>query len=194
MWSPDGQWLAWSRGYGDAWTGDLARSDGSDLRRDSIGAGPAEWLPDSRGLLVQVHIEAGAFSLGLYSLKMDKVIPLPTGPIRGHALTPDGEAVLAFPGGQDAVPDMVQLASGAASGWSTCAGAEGGAWLREPPVLSVGRPFPWQVALAVRNPETMALRLWLADQSGSRLRETDIAVDLVYGAASLAWVNVGPKP
>ncbi len=75
MWSPDGEWLATARGAGDGWSGDLARADGSEIRRDAIGAGPIEWRPDSSGLLVSVHIEAGAFRTGYYDLADHKFTP-----------------------------------------------------------------------------------------------------------------------
>jgi hypothetical protein len=75
MWSPDGEWLATARGAGDGWTGDLVKSDGSEIRRDAIGAGPIQWRPDSSGLLVSVHIEAGAFRTGYYDLVADKLTP-----------------------------------------------------------------------------------------------------------------------
>ena len=73
MWSPDGEWIATARGAGDGWSGDLARADGSEVRRDAIGSGPIEWRPDSSGLLVSVHIEAGAFRTGYYDVESEKL-------------------------------------------------------------------------------------------------------------------------
>ncbi|MCD6360055.1 MAG: WD40 repeat domain-containing protein, partial [Armatimonadetes bacterium] len=97
QWSPDGEWLAWERGAGDEWTGDLARSDGSDLRRDEIAAGPRRWLPDSSGLIVDVHVEAGAFCAGLYRLADRKIVALgPQDADTISCLSPDGSEVMVF--------------------------------------------------------------------------------------------------
>jgi|LSQX01.2.fsa_nt_gb WD40 repeat protein len=96
-WSPDGQWLAWSRGAGDGWFGDLSRSDGSDLRRDVIGGGPIAWFPDSRAILVSLPIEAGAARTGVYRFEDGSLTPI--GPENWDsmaALSPDGAHVAAW--------------------------------------------------------------------------------------------------
>jgi len=130
MWSPDGEMLAWSRGAEDGWSGDLARADGSDLRRDVLGAGPLAWLPDGSGLLVSVHIEAGAFGTGIYRLAGDTISPI--GPIGDEdwdsraVLSPDGSRVLAW--GRPPLTLTVDVATGEAQPWDDELFVEGAAW------------------------------------------------------------------
>jgi len=190
MWSPDGKWLAWARGYGDGWTGDLARADGSDLRRDAIGAGPREWLPDSRGLIVDIHVEAGAFRAGLYSLRMSKVIPFVSGVIRGHCLSPDGSSVLVFPLGDAKGADMLDLGSGMGTPWGPKAVIEGAAWLADGRVPKDEYRFPWRIACAVRDPRTHDLRLWFVNRAASRTKETTLPLDPEFGPRSLRWIDL----
>jgi hypothetical protein len=190
QWSPDGKWLAWARGYGDAWTGDLARADGSDLRRDALGAGPREWLPDSRGLIVDIHIEAGAFRAGLYTLRTNKVVPFVGGVTLGHCLSPDGEAVLVLEAGGSSAGQMIDLGSGVGSPWGPDAVIEGAAWLAEGLVPKDERRFPWRIAAAVRDPQTQGLRLWFLDRSGGGKKETTLSLDPEFGPSSLRWIDL----
>lgn len=114
LWSPDGKWLAWERRTGDAVTGDLGRSDGTQLRRDELAASPIQWLPDASGLLVAVPVKAGVSSVGLYRLAERKVVPL--GPEQAGtvaALSPDGNEVLVFGPGNEA--RLINLAAPATS-------------------------------------------------------------------------------
>lgn len=115
-WSPDARWLAWARGAGDGWTGDIARSDGGDLRRDAIGAGPIAWFPDSSALLVSTHIEAGAFATGIYHLAEGSLSPI--GPDfwdSRAALSPDGSRVIAW--GHNWAALVVDTATGEETTW-----------------------------------------------------------------------------
>lgn len=152
QWSPDGKWLAWERGAGDAWTGDLARSDGTDLRRDEIGAGPRQWLPDSSGLVVEVHIEAGAFSTGFYTLADRKLVPL--GPENAHTiscLSPDGTEVLVF--GPDREARLINLAAPATSArWDAPGRVEVCHWGENDMIVFAATPTPGEAPRVYASP------------------------------------------
>ncbi|MGI5819403.1 MAG: hypothetical protein ACOX9R_15045 [Armatimonadota bacterium] len=126
-WSPDGEWLAWARGAGDGWSGDLARSDGSDLRRDAIGAGPLAWFPDSSAILMSVQIEAGAFAAGIYRHADGSTQMI--GPDAWDSmavLSPDGRHVLAW--GYDGRALLHDVAAGDASSWADRVTTRWAAW------------------------------------------------------------------
>jgi len=175
MWSPDGQWLAWARGYGDGWSGDIASSDGSDLRRYEIAAGPLEWLPDSSGLICYVHVDAGAFSTGLYRLDDATVIPLgPEDKDTRHCLSPDGTRVLVFGSGEPNV--MVDLATGQEQTWGPEATVEVAAWAPD-----------GTIALGVRAPDEARLIIWLCDAQGEVRAKTAIKVGWSWAGR---WVKL----
>ncbi len=175
MWSPDGQWLAWARGYGDGWSGDIVRSDGADLRRYEIAAGPLEWLPDSSGLICYVHVDAGAFSTGVYRLDDATVIPLgPEDKDTHHCLSPDGTRVLVFGSGEPNV--MIDLATGQEQTWGPEATVEVAAWAPD-----------GTIALGVRAPDEARLIIWLCDAQGEVRAKTAIKVGWSWAGR---WVKL----
>jgi len=164
MWSPDGQMLAWARGAGDGWTGDLARADGSGLRRDVIGAGPIAWLPDGSGLLVSVHIEAGAFGAGIYRLADGTLARIGDEEWGGHAaLSPDGARVLAW--GYDGRALMVDVATDEARTWREDLHITQAAWAPD------GR-----LALVIGGNDE-ASQLWIGDADGTEAGRIPVEAD-----------------
>jgi len=116
MWSPDGKWVAWARGAGDGWSGDIARSDGSGLQRDTVGSGPLEWFPDSSALLATIHIEAGASKTGIYRLHDYSLSQIGLDHWESSAaVSPGGEMVLAW--GWDGEVIVVDAQTGAETRW-----------------------------------------------------------------------------
>lgn len=67
-WSPTGEWLSFTRQYGDVSVVSLVRPDGSDLReistRDALDeSSAAVWSPDGRHLLVRRGVDEGTHGL-----------------------------------------------------------------------------------------------------------------------------------
>jgi len=170
MWSPDGAWLAWARGAGDGWTGDLCRADGTELRRDEIGAGPLAWLPDSSGLLISIHIEAGAFQAGIYRLADGS--PTRIGPQYWDsraALSPDGAQVLAF--GSNGKAIMADVASGEQRPWGEGLSVQDAVWAPD------GR-----LALALGELAGGGGELWIGQADGTETGRAKLAADWWWNA------------
>lgn len=170
MWSPDAAWLAWARGAGDGWTGDLCRADGSDLKRDAIGAGPLAWLPDASGLLMSIHIEAGAFGAGLYRLADGSLTRI--GPEYWDsraALSPDGAQVLAF--GSDGRAIMADVATGEQRAWGEGMSVQDAVWAPD------GR-----LALALGELAGGGGELWIGRPDGTEIGRKPLDADWWWNA------------
>jgi hypothetical protein len=141
-------------------------------------------------LIVDLHVEAGAFRGGLYSVRMNKVIPFVTGVIRGHCLSPDGGTVLVFEAEGSPGGETIDLGSGTGSPWGPEAVIEGAAWVADGRVPKDEYRFPWRIALAVRDPQTHALRLWFANRVATRRQKTNLALDPEFGPRSLRWIDL----
>ena len=176
IWSPNGEWLAWARGAGDAWSGDLARSDGSELRRDSIASGPVAWLPDGSGLIVSVHIEAGASGTGIHRLGDDGITRV--GPEHWDsraALSPNGADLLVW--GYEGRNLMVNTATGESSVFLETARIEDARWAPD------GR-----LALLLTEDDTSVL--WLGTAEGEELAAAPVEADPWWSAR---WLRLQPE-